>query len=142
MTMPDDVLEASERYIDRLFGPGAGKAHTAFLDTLKNPVLVESLHRAHAMQADESVLSVTEHYLIGLCVLCATKNHGPAAMFAKTLRHLGVTRAKIAEAVARLSVWIGPVPAAEAMGHVGKALDDYDQSGVASMKAWFPGFVP
>jgi hypothetical protein len=126
--MNDELLSASEKYLDRLFGPGAGSAHSRFLRALKNPGLEEDLHRAHANQANESALSVQEHYLVGMAVLCATRTYGAAQMFAKTLRHLGVPKAKILEAIARLSTWIGPVPAAEAMARIQKAV----------LREWFP----
>jgi hypothetical protein len=138
MAIDAQLLAASEAYLDGIFGPGAGKAHTQFLARLGNPPLEEALHRAHAQQADQRLLSVTEHYLIGICVLCATKGYAPAAMFAKTLRHLGVSAEKIREAVARLAIWIGPVPAAEAAGHVGKAIAEYERDGLRSLAAWFP----
>jgi hypothetical protein len=133
-----ELLAASERYLDRLFGPGAGKAHTRFLDGLDNAGLREALHRAHVRQDDESVLSVTEHYLIGMAVLCATKTWSAATMFAKTLRHLKVPAEKIFEATSRLSVWIGPVQAAEALGRIQKAVAEYDAKGLESMREWFP----
>lgn len=136
--MDDETLSASKAYLDGIFGAGAGEAHAALLDRFQNASIREQLHRAHVMQADDSTLSVSEHYLIGMCVLCATKTWVPAEMFAKTLRHLGVSGDKILEAVARLGVFIGPVPAADAMGHIQKAVKEYDREGIASLRAWFP----
>lgn len=136
--MDANLLRASEGYLDKIFGPGAGAAHTALLDRMANPHLREALHQAHAMQADDSLLSVSENYLIGMCVLCTTKNWLPAAMFAKTLKHLGVGSDKILEAVARLSTWIGAVPAAEALGYMQKAVKEYERDGFESLRAWFP----
>ena len=137
--MPDDeLLERSEQYLDRLFGPGAGRRHRVFLDRLESLPLRETLHGYHLLEADETRLSVEENYLLGLVVLCAVRSFGPAAMFAKTLLHLGTPREKVLEAVARLSMWIGGVPAAEAAGHVQRAIRDYEERGLASMDAWFP----
>lgn len=130
--------DASKAYLDRVFGEGAGDRHTRFLDRLENRALRDVLHGYHVMEADEQHLSIEENYLLGMCVLLATRSYGPAAMFAKTLRHRGVAREKILEAVARMSMWIGGVPAAEAAGHVQRALREWDESGLASMVAWFP----
>lgn len=128
----------SERYLDGLFGPGAGARHSRFLDQLENEGLRTEIHRYHALQADQSQLSVVEHYLIAMCVLCALKSYGTAQMFAKTLRYLGVPRAKILAALARLAMWTGGIPAVEATLAVTRALDDYDRLGAASLAAWFP----
>jgi hypothetical protein len=72
----------------------------------------------------------------------ATRCYGPASMFAKTLRHRGVPGTKILEVVGRLAMWTGPVPAAEAAGHIQRALREYDGEGAASTDAWFPGAHP
>jgi hypothetical protein len=72
----------------------------------------------------------------------ATRCYGPASMFAKTLRHLGVPGTKILEVVGRLAMWIGPVPAAEAAGHIQRALREYDGEGAASTDGRFPGAHP
>lgn len=138
MALDPSLLAASEAYLDRLFGLGAGAAHSRFLSRLGAPAIAEALHRAHAQQADEAALSVREHYLVGLGVLCATRAFGTAAMFAKTLRHLGVEQRAILEVVARLGTFAGPVVAAEAAQHVGRAIDEYEREGLASMRAWFP----
>ncbi|GAC1352926.1 MAG: hypothetical protein NVSMB1_20770 [Polyangiales bacterium] len=132
------VIGASEAFLDSVFGAGEGRKHTAFLAHLENDALRDAVHRCHAMEADTALLSVEENYLIGMSVLCANRAFGPAAMFAKTLRHLGVQREKILEAIARLSMWIGAVQAAEAASHIQRALHEYDQTGKASLAAWFP----
>ncbi len=138
----EDLLARSEAYLDRLFGEGAGRRHTAFLDRLEPPALREALHRCHVLEGDETHLSVAENYLLGMIVLCALRSWGPAGMFAKTLLHLGTPRGKVLEAVGRLAMWIGPIPAAEAAGHVHKAVREYEERGVASLEAWFPGGRP
>jgi alkylhydroperoxidase/carboxymuconolactone decarboxylase family protein YurZ len=132
------VLRESEAFIDSVFGDGAGEKHSAYLAFLENDHLRDTIHRYHALEADKSRLSLEENYLLGMCVLCATKTFGPAAMFAKTLRHLGTPREKILEAIARLAMWIGGIPAAEASAHIQRALDEYDAKGQASLGAWFP----
>jgi hypothetical protein len=59
-----------------------------------------------------------------------------------TLRHRGVPQEKVLEAVARLEMWIGGVPAAEAMGHIRRALRAYERDGLQAMAAWFPEEQP
>jgi hypothetical protein len=134
----DDLKERSERYLDQLFGAGAGARHSRFLEGIENPHLRDEIHRYHTIQADTSRLSLEEHYLIATCVLCAVRSYGAAQMFAKTLRHLGVPRDKILEALARLSMWIGGIPAAEASAQMRRALDEYERDGAASLARWFP----
>ncbi len=136
--MNDELLRRSEAYLDGLFGPGAGGRHTRFLEHLDDEALREALHRCHVMEADVSVLSVEENYLLGLCVLAALRSYGPAAMFAKTLAHLGVPRAKILAAVSRLSMWVGPIQAAEAAAEIQRAIREFERHGLDSLKAWFP----
>jgi hypothetical protein len=136
--MDESVLRDSEAFLDAAFGEGAGKKHSEYLRRIQNDGLRETIHRYHALEANTEQLSLEENYLIGMCVLCVTKSWGPACMFAKTLRHLGVGREKILEAVARLSMWIGGIPAAEASAHVQKALREWDERGAASLEAWFP----
>ena len=136
--MSDDVRARSERYLDELFGAGAGARHSRFLEQLEDQALREELHRYHALQDDRSQLSLEEHYLIAMCVLCAQRSFGTAQMFAKTLRHLGVPRAKIVAALGRLAMWVGGIAATEAMLALGRALDDYDRLGADSLAAWFP----
>ena len=86
----------------------------------------------------EIVQSLIVAFLLGMTVLCAQRNWGPAAMFAKTLLHLGVPRAKLLEAIARLAMWVGGITAAEAAAHIQKAIGDYEQHGFAALDAWFP----
>ena len=138
----DETKRRGEASLDGLFGEGHGRRLSAFVARLPSPTLQDALHRYHALEADETHLSVADNYLIGLCVLCATRSYGPASMFAKTLRHLGVPRERILAAVGRLEMWIGGGPAAEAAGHVGKALREYEEHGLASMSAWFPAAPP
>jgi alkylhydroperoxidase/carboxymuconolactone decarboxylase family protein YurZ len=134
----DDRHARSERYLDGLFGAGAGKKHAAFVDRLAHPALRETLHEYHLLEADTRWLSVEENYLLGMTVLCAQRAYAPATMFAKTLVHLGVPREKILEAIARLSMWCGGIAAAEAAAHIQKAIREYEKEGLASMAAWFP----
>lgn len=132
------VRVRSEAYLDDLFGDGAGARHAAFVDRLAHPVLRDTLHRYHVLEADETHLSIDDNYLIGMAVLCAQRSFGPAAMFAKTLRHRGVPAARILEVCARLAMWVGGLAAAEAAAHIQKALRDYDQLGLEALAAWFP----
>jgi hypothetical protein len=134
----DDERNASEVYLDRIFGDGAGAKHSRFLGHLESPALRDVLHGYHLLESDETHLSIEENYLLGMVVLLATKNFAPAAMFAKTLRHRGVAREKILEATTRLSMWIGGIAAAEAAVHVQRALREWDERGLDSMKGWFP----
>jgi alkylhydroperoxidase/carboxymuconolactone decarboxylase family protein YurZ len=133
-----DLQRRSERYLDELFGAGSGARHTAFLERLDHPALRDTLHGYHVLESDTRHLSVAENYLLGMTVLCAQRTWGPAAMFAKTLLHLGVPRAKLLEAIARLAMWVGGITAAEAAAHIQKAIGEYDRHGVASLEAWFP----
>jgi hypothetical protein len=133
-----DRQRESERYLDEQFGAGAGARHTAFIDRLDHPALRDTLHGYHVLESDTRHLSVAENYLLGMVVLCAQRNFGPAAMFAKTLIHLGVPRAKLLEATARLAMWVGGIAAAEAAAHIQKAIGEYEQRGLASLDAWFP----
>jgi alkylhydroperoxidase/carboxymuconolactone decarboxylase family protein YurZ len=138
MTTDPDRKRESERYLDELFGPGAGARHSAFIDRLDHPVLRDTLHGYHILESDTRHLSVAENYLLGMVVLSAQRNFGPAAMFAKTLMHLGVPRDKLLEATARLAMWVGGIAAAEAAAHIQKAIGEYEQRGLASLDAWFP----
>jgi alkylhydroperoxidase/carboxymuconolactone decarboxylase family protein YurZ len=133
-----DRRRRSERYLDELFGPGAGARHTAFIDRLEHPSLRETLHGYHQLEADTQHLSVAENYLLGMVVLCAQRSYAPAAMFAKTLLHLGAPPAKLLEAIARLAMWVGGIAAAEAAAHIQKAIGEYQRLGLASLDAWFP----
>src|SRR4051794_458751 len=135
---PDDLHARSERYLDEIFGAGAGRKHAAFVDRLASPALRETLHAYHVMESDTRWLSVEENYLLGMTVLCAQGAYAPATMFAKTLVHMGVAREKVLEAVARLTMWCGGLAAAEAAAHIQKAIREYEKEGLASMAAWFP----
>jgi hypothetical protein len=136
--MTDDIRQRSEQYVDDLFGPGMGARHGRFLDRIESEPLRDEIDRYHVVQSDTSQISLEEHYLLATCVLCATRAFGSAQMFVKTLRHLGVSRQKIVAAVGRLSMWIGGIPAVEALAHVKKALDEYERDGERSMAGWFP----
>lgn len=133
-----DQEETTERYVDAIFGPGAGKKHISFLNRIQNPALRAAVHDYHAMEADTELLSLEENYLLGMCVLCAVGRPSTAAMFAKTLLHLGTRREKLLEAAARLSMWIGGLPAVEASFVIQRAIREYEEQGVASLGAWFP----
>jgi alkylhydroperoxidase/carboxymuconolactone decarboxylase family protein YurZ len=134
----DDPIAVTERYVDGLFGPGSGRRHVEFLERIAHPGLREMIHRYHAIEADTSQLSLEENYLIGLAVLSALGRHETAAMFAKTLLHLGTPKEKLLEAVARLSMWIGGLPAVEAMFRIQRAVVEYERDGLGSLAAWLP----
>jgi hypothetical protein len=138
----DERKQRSEHYLDELFGAGAGARHSAFIDRLEHPALRDTLHGYHVLEADTRHLSIEDNYLLGMVVLCALRNYGPAAMFAKTLVHLGVAREKLLEATARLAMWIGGIAAAEAAAHVQKAIREYERHGLAALDAWFPPAEP
>jgi hypothetical protein len=133
-----DFVHASKNYLDAVFGKGAGEKHERFLDRIENDTLREAIHRYHAFEGDTGHLSLEENYLIGMCVLFAGRSYGTAAMFAKTLLHLEVPKEKILEAVARLSMWIGGLPAVEATFVAQKAVREYEEKGLAALGAWFP----
>jgi hypothetical protein len=134
----DDPIEATERYVDGLFGEGTGRRHLEFLERIAHPGLREMIHRYHALEADTSRLSLEENYLIGLCVLSALGRHETAAMFAKTLLHLGTPKEKLLEAVARLSMWIGGLPAVDTAFRVQRAIAEYEREGLGSLAPWLP----
>jgi hypothetical protein len=133
-----DYIEATERYVDDIFGPGTGAKHLGFLDGIANAALREQVLRYHVLESDTSELSREENYLVGMCVLCATKNFTTVGMFAKTLLHLGVRKQKLLEATARLGMWIGGLPAVEATFVVQKAIREYERDGFESLRVWFP----
>jgi hypothetical protein len=133
-----DYIEVTERYVDDIFGPGTGAKHLEFLDGIANPALREQVQRYHVLESDTSELSREENYLVGMCVLCATKNFATVALFAKTLLHLGVRKQKLLEATARLGMWIGGLPAVEASFVVQKAIREYERDGFESLRVWFP----
>ncbi|MFZ5889536.1 MAG: hypothetical protein ACOY0T_00560 [Myxococcota bacterium] len=137
--MTDDALtRATETYVDSIFGKGSGEKHVRFLERIENDALREMIHRYHTLEADTSELSLVENYLIGMCVLCANKNYDTAAMFAKTLLVLGVSEKKLLAAIARLSMWIGGLPAAEASFVIQRAIREYRRDPEAALRVWFP----
>ena len=138
MSKDEELERITEAYLDPIFGPGAGRKHSAFLRRIESDSLREALHRAHGVEGETALLPLDVHYLVAVCVLCAVKSYGTAAMFAKTLRHLGVPRARIVEAVGRNALWVGAVAATEASIAIQRALDEWDAKGLASLEAWFP----
>jgi hypothetical protein len=137
MTKPPHIVE-TEAYVDGIFGQGTGEAHVRFLERIQNPALREMLHRYHTLEGDTCELSLVENYLIGVCVLCAQRDYTTAALFTKVLMHLGARKEKILAALARLSMWIGGVPAAEASLLMQRAIREYEREGLASLAVWFP----
>lgn len=137
MSKPQHIRD-SEAYVESIFGPGTGEAHVRFLDRIQNPALREMVHRYHALEADTSQLTLQENYLIGMCVLCSQRDYLAAALFAKTLLHLGVSKEKLLEAAARLSMWVGGLPAVDASFAIQKAIREYEQEGLGSLAVWFP----
>ena len=137
MSKPQHIRD-SEAYVESIFGPGTGEAHVSFLDRIQNPALREMIHRYHTLEADTSQLSLQENYLIGMCVLCSQRDYLAAAMFAKTLLHLGVSKEKLLEAVARLGMWVGGLPAVDASFAIQRAIREYEQEGLGSLAVWFP----
>jgi len=131
-------IQDTETYVDSIFGEGTGKAHVRFLERVQNPALREMIHRYHTLEADTSELSLQENYLLGMCVLCAQRDYQAAALFAKTLLHLGVRKEKLLEACARLTMWVGGLPAADASFQIQKAIKEYEQAGLGSLSVWFP----
>lgn len=137
--MTDKALDAvTITYLDTLFGPGFGQRHCHFLEGIEPEGLRDVLHSYHGIEADESHLSVRDNYLLGMAVLCATRSYGTAAMFAKTLLHLGVPKATLLEVMHRLSMWVGGVAAVEAAMQIQRAIREFEAKGVASLDAWFP----
>jgi len=137
MSKPEPI-EQTERYVESIFGPGTGESHVRFLERIQNPALREMIHRYHALEADTSALSLQENYLIGMCVLCAQRDYQTAALFAKTLLHLGMRKEKLLEACARLAMWVGGLPAVDASFTVQKAIREYEREGLGSLSVWFP----
>lgn len=133
-----DPIEQTLDYVDTLFGEGAGKKHLRFLERIQNPALREQVLRYHAVEANTAQLSLEENYLLGMAVLAALGRYDTAGMFAKTLLHLGARKEKLLEAVARLSMWIGGLPAVEAGFRIQRAIAEYERDGVASLAVWFP----
>jgi len=133
-----DPIEQTVSYVDALFGEGAGKKHLRFLERIQNPALREQILRYHALEANTAELSLEENYLLGLAVLSALGRYDTAAMFAKTLLHLGTRKEKLLEAVARLSMWIGGLPAVEAGFRIQRAIAEYERDGLGSLAVWLP----
>lgn len=137
MSKPQHIAD-TEAYVDSIFGAGTGAAHVRFLERISNPALRELIHRYHSFESDTSELTLQENYLLGMCVLCSQRDYAAAALFAKTLLHLGVRKQKLLEAAARLSMWIGGLPAVDASFAIQKAIREYEQQGIASLGVWFP----
>jgi alkylhydroperoxidase/carboxymuconolactone decarboxylase family protein YurZ len=137
MSKPEHIRE-TEAYVESIFGAGTGEAHVRFLERIQNPALREMIHRYHALEADTSHLSLRENYLIGMCVLCSQRDYVAASLFAKTLLHLGVSKETLLESVARLAMWVGGLPAADASFAIQKAIREYEQEGLGSLAVWFP----
>ncbi|HYQ42600.1 MAG TPA: hypothetical protein VER11_11555 [Polyangiaceae bacterium] len=133
-----DPIEQTVSYVDTLFGEGAGNKHLRFLERIQNPALREQVLRYHALEANTAELSLEENYLLGMAVLAALGRYDTAGMFAKTLLHLGTRKEKLLEAVARLSMWIGGLPAVEAGFRVQRAIAEYERDGLGSLAVWFP----
>lgn len=138
MANDDDPRMQTEGYVDRIFGPGAGERHLRFLERIAHPGLRDMVLRYHGLEADTTHLSLEENYLIGLAVLAALGRFDTAAMFAKTLLHLGTPKEKLLETGARLSMWIGGLPAVEASFRIQRAIAEYERDGLGSLAVWFP----
>lgn len=141
MSKPPHIVE-TEGYVESIFGPGSGEAHVRFLERIQSPALREMIHRYHTLEADTSELSLQENYLLGMGVLLAQRDYLAASLFAKTLLHLGVRKQKLLAACARLAMWIGGLPAADASFAIQKAIREYERDGLASLEVWFPGPQP
>jgi len=136
--MSDDPEKQTERYVDGIFGDGTGRRHLRFLERVAHPGLRDQILRYHALEADTEHLSLEENYLLGFAVLAALGHHETAGMFAKTLLHLGTPKEKLLAAAARLSMWVGGLPAVEASLRLQRAIAEYERDGLASLAAWFP----
>jgi hypothetical protein len=134
----DDPREQTEHYVDGIFGAGSGQRHLRFLERIAHPGLREMVLRYHALEADTQHLSLEENYLLGLAVLAAVGRFDTAAMFAKTLLHLGTPKEKLLETGARLAMWIGGLPAVEASFRIQRAIAEYERDGLGSLGAWLP----
>ena len=133
-----DPVEQTVSYVDGLFGEGAGEKHLRFLERIQNPALREQILRYHALEANTAQVSLEENYLLGFAVLAALGRYDTATMFAKTLLHLGTSKEKLLEVVARLSMWIGGLPAVEAGFRVQRAIAEYERDGLGSLAVWLP----
>ena len=138
MTNENDPTLQTEQYVDQIFGPGTGRRHLRFLERIAHPGLREMVLRYHGLEADTQHISLEENYLIGLSVLAALGRYDTAVMFAKTLLHLGTPKEKLLEAGARLSMWIGGLPAVEASFRIQRAISEYERDGLGSLSAWLP----
>lgn len=138
----DPHTQRTIAFVDGIFGKGMGERHVRFLERLQNDALRETIHRYHGIEANTQWLSLEENYLLGVCVLCSVRSFDTAAMFAKTLLHLGVPKQKILEAVGRLSMWIGGLQAADASFAIQRAIREYEHHGLDSMAVWFPEATP
>jgi hypothetical protein len=136
--MNDDPKKQTEAYVDGIFGDGAGRRHLRFLERIADPGLREQVLRYHALEADTAHLSLAENYLLGFAVLAALGHHETACMFAKTLLHLGTPKEKLLAAAARLSMWVGGLPAVEASLRLQRAIAEYERDGLGALAAWFP----
>jgi hypothetical protein len=141
MTKPSHIAD-TEAYVESIFGAGTGEPHVAFLERIQHPALREMIHRYHALEADTAELSLSENYLIGMCVLLAQRDYQTAALFAKTLLHLGARKQKLLEACARLAMWVGGLPAVDASFVIQKAIREYERDGLGSLEVWFPRQPP
>lgn len=127
----DNAARVSKDLLESLFGPGsAERLRDARTLGHANLVPVADLHNAVA--ADTRLLSLQEHYLIGMSVLLATGRARSAQSVVKLLRHVGMSAETIREAASRLTIWCGGLTAMEMMYHVDVALKDYEAKGVAS----------
>lgn len=136
--MDPESIRRTIEYVDRIFGPGMGARHVQFLERLENPALRATIHGYHQLESDTRWLSLEENYLLGACTLCAVGQLETAALFVKTLLHLGTPRQRILEAVGRLSMWVGGLPAATAAFAMQRAIREYERDGLASLAVWFP----
>jgi hypothetical protein len=141
MSKPPHIVE-TEAYVESIFGPGTGEPHVDFLERIQNPALREMIHRYHALEADTSELSLQENYLLGMCVLLSQRDYQTAALFAKTLLHLGMRKQKLLEACARLAMWVGGLPAVDASFAIQKAIREFERDGLGSLEVWFPKRAP
>jgi hypothetical protein len=142
MAHDDDPELQTERYVDAIFGPGSGRRHLRFLERIAHPGLREMVLRYHGLEADTRHVSLEENYLLGLAVLAALGRFDTAAMFAKTLLHLGTPKEKLLEVGARLSMWMGGLPAVEASFRIQRAIAEYERDGLASLAVWLPAEEP
>lgn len=135
-----DPIECTIEYVDAHFGQGMGRRHVRFLESISNPALRELIHRFHAIEADTRLISVEENYLLAVCVLCSQGKLSTAAMFAKLLRHLGTSPERILEAVGRVAMWAGGLPAVEASFVIQKAINEFERDPAGALAIWFPTF--